>query len=299
MGRLNDRVNRIVLALLALLVAGGVVILVRGSSDAADATPKQLAERDVARRLADAPLPPGAGRVTSLPRSLHLDGPGQKPATPNLAERGTEYVTSMDASQALAWFKAHPPARAKESGTSTLGSKGKVLREEVSFRWGELPAVRERALLVAVAARPGGGTAVRIDAQAVWVTPHPAAAKVPAAAKLLELEYVHQGEEPRTATAGDASEVTAYAHLIDGAEAAQPGEGGCPGLSSSPPVLILRFKANRAGPALAEARQELWPGCGHPLALTVEGRKMPNLEGSAPLVRRALKQLGVKGGADG
>jgi hypothetical protein len=294
-----NRVSRLMLALLALIVGGSIVILLRGNSDAAEATPKQLAERDVARRLAAAALPPGARRVDQLPKSLHLNGPGEEPATPNLVDRGAEYVTSMGAAPALAWVKAHPPTGAKQSLTSSLGSKGKALVHEVGFESGELPSVRERVLLVAVAARPGGGAAIRVDSQAVWVTRHPAAAKVPAGARLLDLEYAHRGEHKRTATVSDPGEVAAFAALIDGAEAAQPGEHGCPEIPANSPRLTLTFRASRDGPALAEARQELPPGCGHPLKLTVEGNETPALEGSAPLVRRALARLGVKAGAKG
>jgi hypothetical protein len=299
MGPLNDRVNRIVLALLALLVAGSVVLLLRGHSDAAEATPKQLAERDVARRLADAALPPGSHRVSSLPKSLRLDGPGETPATPNLVDRGAQYVASMGAAKALAWFKAHPPAGARQLGTGTSGGRGTVTINDVTFESDELPAIRERRLLIAVAARPGGGAAVRIDAQAVWVTPHPKAAVVPSAAKMLELEYAHRGESPRTATVTKAAEVAAYAHLIDTAEAAQPGTVSCPMIPSNSPVLTLTFKASGGGPALAVARQELPGGCGQPLKLTVEGKETPNLSVSAPLVRRALARLGVKAGDKG
>jgi hypothetical protein len=294
-----NRASRLFLALLALIVGGSVVILLRGHSDAAEATPKQLAERDVAERLAAAPLPPGTRRVDHLPKTLHLNGPGEEPATPNLVDRGAQFVTSMGAAPALAWVKAHPPAHAKQSLTSSFESKGEVLVHEIGFEWARQPSVRERVLLVAVAARPGGGAAIRVDAQAVWVTPHPAAAKVPAGARLLELEYAHRGEGPRSATVTDRGEVAEYAALIDGAEAAQPGESSCPELGSNPPRLTFTFRASRAGPALAEARQELPPGCGHPLELTVEGKEAPTLEGSAPLVRRALARLGVKAGDKG
>jgi hypothetical protein len=286
-GRGMNRASRLMAALLALIVVGSLAIILLGNSDAAGPTPKQLAERDVAERLAAAPLPPGAHRVTHLPRALGLNGPGEEPATPNLVDRGSQFVTSMGAAQALAWFETHPTAHSKQSGTGTSASGGKVVSREVTFAWAELPTVRERALLVTVAARPGGGAAFRIDARAVWIAPHPAAAKVPATARLLELEYTHGGEPPRSAT------------VAGPARAAQPGTVNCPGIPANSPVLTLTFRASHGGPALAEARQQLPPGCGHPMVLTVEGRKVPPLEGSGPLDRRALARLGVKAGQKG
>jgi hypothetical protein len=297
---INAMVSRWLLVILGLVVTGGVVILLLGNSDAAPATPKQLAERDVAQRLADAPLPPGARRVEGLPKSLDLDGPGQEPATPNLVDRGAEYVGPLSAAKALAWFEAHPPAGSGRSGGGSTGEAGKgTVVREVEDSWPDRPAVRERKLLVAVAARPGGGSAFRLDAQAVWVTPHPTAAKVPAAARLLELEYAHHGEPPREATVTKAAEVAAFAHLIDAAEASQPGTVSCPMIPADAPKLTLTFRAGRGGPALAAARQDLPGGCGQPLTLTVEGGKPSNLRASEPLVRRSLNRLGIKAGAAG
>jgi hypothetical protein len=299
LGRGMNRASRLMAALLALIVVGSLAIILLGNSDAAGPTPKQLAERDVAERLAAAPLPPGAQRVTHLPKPLGLNEPGAAPATPDLVDRGSQFVTSIGAAQTLAWFEANPPAHSKQSGTGTSSSGGKVLSREVTFAWDELPTVRERALLVTVAARPGGGAAFRIDAQAVWIAPHPAAAKVPAAARLLELEYASKGEAARTATVTGSAKVAEYAHLIDTADAAQRGTVNCPEIPTDSPILTLTFRASRGGPVLAEARQQLPPGCGHPLTLTVEGHKVPTLEGSGPLDRRALERLGVKAGQKG
>ncbi|HEX4308176.1 MAG TPA: hypothetical protein VHZ54_19220 [Solirubrobacterales bacterium] len=169
-----SRLSRWLVAALALIVVGSVAILVLGHSDAAEATPKQLAQRDVEERLAFTPLPPGTHRVDSLPKTLHLDGPGEEPATPNLVDRGARYVTSMGAARALAWFEAHPPAGSgRDGGGSTGTAGGGTVVREVDFAWPDLPTIRGRALLVAVAARPSGGAAVRVDAQAVWVKPVP------------------------------------------------------------------------------------------------------------------------------
>jgi hypothetical protein len=293
-GSRMNRLSRLLVALLALLVAGSAAALLLGRTSAAEATPKQLAERDVAVRLADAPLPPGTHHVRSLPRSLRLDGPGEAPETPNLVDRGARFVTSMGAGRALAWFRAHPPAGGRFSGTGSSSGGGAVPIHEVDFDWDELPSVRERTLLVSVVARPEGGAAIRIDSQGVWVTPHPTADEIPRAARLLELAYTGPEERRRTATVTDPGEVAAFADLIDSAEAAQPGVRHCPELSANPPRLTITFRGGRGSPPLAEVEQDLPPGCGHPLELTVEGRKAPTLAGNMPLARRALARLGVK-----
>src|ERR1700743_2378086 len=158
-GSRMNRVSRLLVVLLALLVLGSAAALLLGRTSAAKATPKQLAERDVAVRLADAPLPPGTHRARNLPKSLRLDGPGEAPETPNLVDRSARFLTSLGAGRALAWFRAHPPADARFSGTGSSSGGGEVPLHEVDFGWDELPRVRERALLIAVAAPPEGGGA--------------------------------------------------------------------------------------------------------------------------------------------
>jgi hypothetical protein len=288
-----SRVSRWLAAALALIVVGSVAILLLGHSDAAEATPKQLAERDAAQRLAEAPLPPGTHRVDSLPKSLRLDGPGEEPETPNLVDRGAEYVTSMGAAKVLAWFEAHPAPGSGKDGGGSLGTGGKIVVHEVDFAWPDLPTVRQRALLVAVAARPAGGSAIRIDAQAVWVKPHPAAARIPAGVHLVELEYAYRGRQEALVRVAGPSEIAEFVGWVDGAEAAQPRKGGCPEIPAHLHELILTFRTAPGSHILARAAQNVPTAC-QTLALKVKGQKTTALEPSPPLVQRSLARLGIK-----
>jgi hypothetical protein len=296
---INGMVSRWLLAILALVVAGGVAILLLGHSDSSAATPKQLAERDVAERLAAAPLPPGTERVDSLPKSLDLDGPGQEPATPNLVDRGAQYVSSLSPTKALAWFEAHPPTDSARTGggtTATFG--GGVVEQEVEDSWPDLPAVRERKLLVAVAGRPGGGSAIRLDAQAVWAKPHPTAARIPAGVHLVELEYRYAGREEALVRVAGPAEIAKFVGWVDGAEAAQPGKRECPRSPARPHELIITFRTAPGSHILARAAQNVPTGC-QPLLLMVKGQKATALEPNPALTRRALKRLGIKAGDAG
>jgi hypothetical protein len=284
------------------LVAVAVVALghtgVGSAAGSAGPAAKRLAERDAARHLAEAPLPPHTSRLAKPPRSPELKGPSLVPETPNLIDRGAVFVTKLSPRAAFAWFKAHPPVNARQALTSLGKTNGKTTSRTVGFDWGELPTLRERELLVTVVPHGGHGAAFRIDAQAIWVTPHPASAKVPAAARLVEIELTHEGRRKAAATVSSQGEVDEFAHLIDGAPAAQPGSVSCGSEPERFEKLILTFRASSDEPALATVEQSLPPGCDQPLELTVAGHRT-TLEGGQPLVRRALKSLGLKAGKKG
>jgi hypothetical protein len=265
-------------------------------TEPAAAAAEQRAAEDAARRLREAPRPPGSRPFPGTPKDGELREAPFAPATPNLVDRGAVFTTPLDLDRAYAWFKAHPPTNTRPTLFSSGGVNGKVTARTVGFDWGEIPMVRERELYATVVPRPHG-SAFRIDAQAVWVSPHPEAAKVPATARLLELEYTHHGQPKRTATVTEAAAVARFAHLIDGADAAQPGESSCPEEPSSyHGHLTLVFRANRGGPPLAEAHQELPPSsCDGPLEVSFRGGRRVVFEPIPALDGLALKRLGVKG----
>jgi hypothetical protein len=294
-----SRASRCMAAVLALIVAVSVGILLFGHSDAAETTARDLARRDVEERLADAPLPPGAQQVDHLPKFLHLDAPGAEPASPNLVDRGAQYVSSTAAAKTLAWFEAHPPAGSAKDGGGSLGTAGGgIVVHEVEFAWPDLPTVRQRTLLVAVASRPGGGAAVRIDAQAVWVKPHRTAARIPAGVHLVELEYAYRGRQEALVRVAGPSEIAEFVGWVDHAEAAQPRKGGCPEIPAHLHQLILTFRTAPGSHILARAVQNVSTAC-QTLVLKAKGQKATALEPSQPLVRRSLARLGIKAGDAG
>ncbi len=80
----------------------------------------------------------------------------------------------------IAWFEAHPPRGAANSGKGSGGTGGATLHWNTTFGYAPIPGrISWRAVTVTTSAARGGGTAVRVDAQAVWVIPRPASAIVP------------------------------------------------------------------------------------------------------------------------
>jgi hypothetical protein len=294
------RPKRIGGAVLAVALIAAAVILPASTAGA----PRPIREarrtalRDVYHRLVQAELPPDAYPVRAVGRGLHLNSAGSIPDTPNVVQMHSFFLSPQPREAVLAWLKAHPPVTTglQEGGSFGIGKKTVV--EYLGFEWPELPGkVRERRTMFAVAARPGGGSAIRVDTQAVWITPHPAAATIPAGARFIDLKLRRHGKLRKSKVISNPAEVRSIAKLIDGFEVSQPGTYNCPMLPERDEELTLLFRHTRRGPVLAKAEQEVPPGCGRALELTIHGSKPRYLEEGRLLLNRLRPILG--GGAKG
>ena len=276
--------------------AAGTRVRPRPELSPAARTARAAAVADVKQRLEALALPPGAHPAATLPASLHLGAAAIVPGTPNSVEAHALFVAPRSREAVLAWFKRHPPSGAKPSGGGSSAIGKRIVRKETWFEWPELPGtVRERALLIAAATRPSGGSAFRVDTQAVWITPHPPADSVPAAATYADVRLTVEGRPPTATAVTDPAEVAAIGKLINGFEATQPGEYECPELSSVSKELTLTFRAGRGGAALATVEQKLPPECGHPLVLSVGDRRPIDLEGGSLLLAKLKPVLAAAG----
>jgi hypothetical protein len=189
----------------------------------------------------------------------------------------------------LAWFRANLPLG---SHLGIQGS-GNNLKTGTEYRFIELawPPIPERldnrAVLIGVSAREGGDTALRVDSQAVWISPHPASERIPAAARWLEAQWYRPGKRQRSVTYTNPRFVKEISSLIDGLPITQPGVVHCPSEPVDPPTVTLRFRSGRGGRPLAEAVQALPAGgaC-NGMTLTVRGKGQPSLEDAAGVVGR-------------
>jgi hypothetical protein len=270
-----------------------------GAAGAGGAPARRAALLDARKRLESLLPPPGAHPVAHLPKGLHLSSPGVTVATPNFIDLHALWTVSEAPARVLEWLKAHPPPGSTLTMEGSAGDHGLTITQEYGFGWPELGGeVRERALLVAVAARGSGGTALRADSQAVWVSPHPASERIPAAVRVLEIEKRAGGQAPKPVLVRNAKTVRAVAALIDGLPVAQPGVRSCPEIPAETKSVRLTFWRSRAGAPLAEAVQKLPPGCGHGLELTIHGKREPVLEEGWVLLRRLRGLLARARGSD-
>jgi hypothetical protein len=261
---------------------------------------RRTALRDVYRRLVDVRLPPQAHPVKAVGRGLRLNGAGSIPDTPNVVQMHSYFLSPRPREAVIAWLKAHPPVTTglQESGSLGIGKKTAV--RYLGFEWPEERGkLRERMTSFAVATRPAGGSAIRVDTQAVWITPRAAAGTIPASSRIIDVKVWKRGKLRSSKVVSDPAEVRSIADLVDGLEATQPGTYNCPELGSVEKRVDLTFRQRRGGPILAEAEQEVPPGCGRALKLTIHGRKPEYLEEGWLLLKRLRPILtaGAKGGA--
>lgn len=284
----------VVAAVIGLVLAGPSAGAPRPIREA-----RRAALRDVYRRLEAVRLPPHARPVEAVGRGLHLDSAGDIPGTPNVVQMHSYFLSPQPREAVVAWIRAHPPVStgARESGSFGIGKRTVV--KYLGFESPEVRGkVRERRTLFAVAARPAGGSALRVDTQAVWFTPRAAAGTIPAGARIIDLKVWRRGEVRRSEVISDPAEVRSIAMLVDGFEVTQPGTYSCPELGAVKERLDLTFRHARRRPALAEVEQEVPTGCGRPLKLTIHGREPEYLEEGWLLLKRLRPLLGngAKGG---
>lgn len=197
---------------IGLMAIAGLLVLLPLSADASSsagaqqpmpqrsslsaAANRRAATRGAGERLAMLQLPPGAFR-TSGPSSgsgSALRTPPSEPSTPNLIDLPAWWVLPGQPPEVLTWIEAHLPPGSTLGGEGSNETLGKATSWDIELAWPPIrEKVEERELLLTVTAQSGGGTALRADAQAVWVTPHPASDRIPAAARVLEVKRERRG----------------------------------------------------------------------------------------------------------
>ncbi len=262
----------------AIAVALGVFAGARvATSSAADSNANRAAARTEATRLLSlVAVPPG---TTSVPGEPAGDGgwladPGVNFGAANLVDAWGWWTTTLTPADVLAYFGKHLPADARlfESFHGSTGAAGQA------FSLGPIPGVlRDRIIAMTVVPLSGGGTGVRTDGEAVWLTARPAWERIPAGVRRISFTASGQtasgkpgrASSPRTVTGAAARRLVS---LINGLEVVQPGVTSCPqGVNE---VVRLTFRS-ASGAKLASA-EEHPSGCAH-VSLTVGGRSGPLL----------------------
>jgi hypothetical protein len=253
------------------------------------ASNKRAAERDAPQLLAALALPPGASSAVADPsRSSVLGQAPSRPATPNLVDVHKFWRVPGGPQAALAWIQAHPPAGStRDMSGESLGTNREISRWD-GYAFAPLAAVlSSRVLLVTAARAAGGGTALRADAQVVWVSTRPAWEHVPGGVKLVTLTVRRPGKPtsaPRTVTG--AMRVDKIVALVNALPLMQPGAVACP--ADVGPLVKLDFRRARGLAPVATAVADR-SGCGG-VRFRLGGRSGPTLAGS-PRVIRLLSSL--------
>jgi hypothetical protein len=259
----------------------------------------------VARIIASFPRPPGAVRTGLI---ASLTGPGEGPAATPDVVTATRWWRAPGRPQAvLAWVRAHMPAGFTLGGTGSgaIMSGPAVSVPQSWIDQFQLPAVAgvltERWLVVLVVPYRGDQTAIRVDAQVVWLPARPAAERIPPDARVLTVTPAFGLQADKSLerldpafTVTDPAKVAGIAAVIDGLTLFPPGAYSCPADFGA--AMRLTFRASTDGPVLARLGAE-YNGCGI-VSISVRGRSMPALsdytKSGQRLQQRVLAIAGVR-----
>ena len=256
------------------------------------ASPRQRAVADAARVMAWFPRPPGAvrtGLIASLTQS------GQRPATPDLASVTRWWRVPGRPQAVLAWIRAHLPSGFTPDGTGFGPGSWTD-----TFALPAVPGVLTERELVVLAVANHGETAIRVDAQVVWLPARPAAERIPADVTRITVTPVFGfNRNPRAKrldhafTVTDPAKVARIVALVNSLTRFPDGTFSCPADFGG--QMRLTFITRPGRPAAARLIAE-YAGCGI-VSVRIGGRDMPALseypQSGPRLPQRVLAIAGV------
>ncbi len=282
----------------AWLAVLGVVLLAlpiaTGTSRARG--PGRGAHRDAQRILASLRLPAGATEVSADPSSPRaLDAPPALPLVPRLVDVHAFWRVPRDPEHVLAWIEAHAPRGSHQdmggasspeaggSGATTIGTAW------AGFGFADIPrGLVDRELIVTVAHAPGGGTALRADAQSAPVGHRTVAERIPARVTAIAIsERRLSGTSPALRKVTDPAKVRRIVALVNALPLGPTSPIACP--ADMGPYVTLKFESTGRPVATAVADGS---GCGF-VSLSVHDRREPILAGGAGLIRKLSSLLGT------
>jgi hypothetical protein len=277
------------------------------SSESAAPESALSAQDGAAAMLAELPLPPGSSASSGDPPeagSLLASPAFGPPATPNAVDEHAWWLVPVPPAEALAYICAHLPPGTTQPLSVGGGIRGPNVPENTvsGFTWPGSPGT----LVVWAVQLANGSTALRVDAEVVWVTPRAASERIPAGARLLTIGVRKTGrtlvgiKSNRPAILRQLpSRVTSLARiekivaLLNKLRVYQPGLRHCPMEQGGSAQFELRFYTSPSASPLAVANIDT-AGCGG-VSLTIDGVAEPELEGGWYLVEGISRALGNQG----
>ena len=244
------------------------------------------ARADAAALLDEVSLPAGATESSSEPAGDHgllAHAGAGGPATPNVVEAHAWWTVPGSRAEVMASVRRHPPNGSALISWGSGDTRGLTSFESVTFAWPAVAGVLSMRWLVLTAAQlPHGSTGLRADTQVVWVTPRPAAERIPAGARRLSVSVTSELKgnlaPQRPFSVASAKRIEGVVALLNSLPAAQPGTRAC----ADDPGIRVRLAFYAKGVVSPSAVATIDPyGCGG-VQLTIGGRPQ------APLGSEAL-----------
>jgi hypothetical protein len=190
---------------------------------------EMVAKAEAQRLLGELALPERAVRVNS---EQGLVAPESRPATTQLVDANRYWHLRGEPSTVIAWIEAQSPAGARLSEHGEASGPGGVGRwfGAFSFPVDEPEALSSEELAFEAIPAEGGGTALRADAQVIWIMPRPSSEHIPAGISAITVR-ASAGVPTPVSVSQTISEPAAVQKVITVVEGLKPPGGGttlCP-----------------------------------------------------------------------
>jgi hypothetical protein len=245
------------------------------------AGPRQRADADATRIIADFRRPPGAVRTGLI---ASLGNPAVGIGTSDVATATRWWRVPGQPRAVLSWISAHlPPGfTAAGSGSATFRTSSGALVESQgdAFALSPVPGVLPQRQLVVTAMPYRGQTALRTDAQVAWLPARPAAERVPSGVRAVTVTPVF-GLNPDPSrdrldhafTVTEPAKVARIVALANGLTIFPPGARPCPADFGG--AMRIAFLARPGGRVLARFTAQ-YGGCGA-VSASIGGKNQPAL----------------------
>ena len=256
---------------------------------------RRAARVDARRILSLVRLPAGATAVSADPsRHARLNSAALGTAGGALVDLHRFYRVPGSPAAALSWLRAHPPAGTQPFGSGTVSGPGYQV-DALAFSLRPTDRESTRSLVVSVTAARGGGTALRVDAQVVWIVPRPSTEAVPRGVRFVTATGRSVDILTGRVTTTGPVDVTApgkvarIVRLVNELPLVQPGPIACP--LDTGAGAVLKFYDRQGGAVVAQADAGA-SGCGV-VSFWLHGSVEPALSGGPDLIDRVNRLLGT------
>jgi hypothetical protein len=154
---------------------------------------RELARQQAAWLLSRVPVPDGAVRLKSVPRSLYEPATGT-PGVATLVDEVRAWRVGMPFAQLTAWLQQHRPPGLAQVSSMTGGNHDQLNMLGYGYRGRSSPAWQSAELGIVVAPAGNGASVMRADGEVVYLDPRPA----PDSAKGPRLRVTVAGGCPRS-----------------------------------------------------------------------------------------------------
>lgn len=241
--------------------------------------PSSFARQEATRLMSLVHVPADATTSDHSPAKI-LNQPAQVPGVDDLVDEHRWWTVPADAETTLAWLQKNGVKHLKSSGSGTSGGPAGVEEYTLNFADRAPAGISSEEVQLNVAPMSDGTSAIRADAQVVWLVNRATVETIPRAIDRIDVSAFVMGRQigHRVLTGGEARRL---AMVINALPTAVRGEHGC-GMDQGYQLRVV------AGPLVFKNEVACFD-----IAVTYQGHGMPALAGDEAFVHAVASSMGL------